>query len=439
MGQNASGMYVVNNDYTIVSFNKVAEQMYPQLKVGEKCYRCLMNLEMPCAMCPIYNKVEGPRTYIDPISGAYETVDAVEMCMPDGTTGHALVFGAAAQNNTGGAVNAPLPENEEGLRLTSIINVLGSDYSSIYSVNRQTQKMHSYLENTNTDAMALLDVTQTYTKAILAYVEENVLPQDQGKLEFVMDFDSLCAHLKRVPQFMVHFRSRRKKNGEIHYTYLKCARVGEANSFETIVLAFANEDADVRRNQLQAVVSPGGIAAKRQILVVEDDEINREILADLLHDQFDVLCAENGAVGLKMLEEHYAELSVVLLDMFMPVCDGFQFLEQVKKNPLLASVPIIVMTGSGRQEDEAKCLELGAADFVPKPYNQRVVKARINSVIKLKESAAALNAIEYDDLTGLYTKPAFYHHAGLLMKYQPDKSYLVIVADVKNFKLINSI
>lgn len=62
--------------------------------------------------------------------------------------------------------------------------------------------------------------------------------------------------------------------------------------------------------------------------------------------------------------------------------------------------------------------------FVPKPYNQRVVKARINSVIKLKESAAALSAIEYDDLTGLYTKSAFYYHAGILMRYKPDQSYV---------------
>ncbi len=436
MGQNASGMYIVDSDYRIVSFNKVAEQMYPQLKVGEKCYRRLTKQEIPCAMCPIYNKVEGPKTYIDPVRGMYETVNAVEMPMQDGTVGHAIVFGNAIVDEN--SVNAPLPEDEEGMRLASIINVLGSDYSSIYSVNRQTQELHSYLNNSNADATTMLNDTE-YIPAITTYVEENVLPQDQSKLEFVMDFDSLCAHLKRVPQFMVHYRSRRKKDGEVHYTYLKCARVGDADSFETIVLAFANEDADVRRNQLQAVVSSGGLAAKRRVLIVEDDEINREILADLLHDQFDVLCAEDGAVGLKMLEEHYAELSVVLLDMFMPVCDGFQFLERVKKNPLLASVPIIVMTGSGRQDDEAKCLELGAADFVPKPYNQRVVKARINSVIKLKESAEALNAIEYDDLTGLYTKPAFYHHASLLLRYQPEKDYMVVMADIKNFKLINSI
>lgn len=437
MGQNASGMYIIDDNYNIVGFNKVAEHMYPQIKKEEKCYRCLMNQEVPCAMCPIYNKIEGPKTYIDPVSGHYETVDAVDMDLPDGTHGHALIFGFAAEDGQK-AVNEPLPANKEGLGLTSIINVLGSDYRSIYSVDRKTQQVSMYLESKNADEMTRMKDT-IYTSAITSYVKKNVLPQDQYKLEFAMNFESLCAHLKRVPQFMVHYRSEKKETGEIHYNYIKCARVGSADSFETIVLAFANEDADIKRSQLQEIVSPGSSLAKRRILIVEDDELNREILSDLLCDQYDVLCAEDGAVGLKLLEEHYAELSVVLLDMFMPVCDGFQFLKEAKKNPILALVPIIVMTGSERQEYEAKCLELGASDFVPKPYNQRVVKARINSVIKLKESAAALSAIEYDDLTGLYTKSAFYYHAGILMRYKPDQSYVVIIADVKNFKLINNI
>lgn len=396
-----------------------------------------MNQEVPCAMCPIYNKIEGPKTYIDPVSGHYETVDAVDMDLPDGTHGHAVIFGFTAENGQK-AVNEPLPANKEGLGLTSIINALGSDYRSIYSVDRKTQQVSMYLESKNADEMTRMNDT-IYTSAITSYVKENVLPQDQYKLEFAMNFESLCAHLKRVPQFMVHYRSEKKETGEIHYNYIKCARVGSADSFETIVLAFANEDADIKRSQLQEIVSPGSSLAKRRILIVEDDELNREILKDLLCDQYDVLCAEDGAVGLKLLEEHYAELSVVLLDMFMPVCDGFQFLKEAKKNPILALVPIIVMTGSERQEDEARCLELGASDFVPKPYNQRVVKARINSVIKLRESAAALSAIEYDDLTGLYTKSAFYYHAGILMRYKPDQSYVVVIADVKNFKLINNI
>ena len=138
MGQNASGMYIIDDNYNIVGFNKVAEHMYPRIKKEEKCYRCLMNQEVPCAMCPIYNKIEGPKTYIDPVSGHYETVDAVDMDLPDGTHGHALIFGFAAEDGQK-AVNEPLPANKEGLGLTSIINVLGSDYRSIYSVDRKTQ------------------------------------------------------------------------------------------------------------------------------------------------------------------------------------------------------------------------------------------------------------------------------------------------------------
>ncbi len=95
----------------------------------------------------------------------------------------------------------------------------------------------------------------------------------------------------------------------------------------------------------------------------------------------------------------------------MPVCDGFEFLERIKDDIMLSSVPVIVTTGSNRPEDEERCLELGAVDFVSKPYNPKVVKGRLNSVIKLRESAAALSAIEYDELTGLYTRQAFFHHA----------------------------
>ena len=156
MGQNASGMYIVDDNYNIVGFNTVAEHMYPRIKKEEKCYRCLMNQEVPCAMCPIYNKIEGPKTYIDPVSGHYETVDAVDMDLPDGTHGHALIFGFAAEDGQK-AVNEPLPANKEGLGLTSIINALGSDYRSIYSVDRKTQQVSMYLESNNADEMTRMN------------------------------------------------------------------------------------------------------------------------------------------------------------------------------------------------------------------------------------------------------------------------------------------
>ena len=122
------------------------------------------------------------------------------------------------------------------------------------------------------------------------------------------------------------------------------------------------------------MILPRKPVTKRKILIVEDNELNREMLTELLVGQFEVLTAENGEEGLKMLSQHYKELSAVLLDVYMPVCDGFEFLERIKDDIMLSSVPVIVTTGSNRPEDEEHCLELGAVDFVSKPYNPKVVK-----------------------------------------------------------------
>ena len=177
--------------------------------------------------------------------------------------------------------------------------------------------------------------------------------------------------------------------------------------------------------------------AKRKVLVVEDNQLNREMLAEILSDRYQVLTACDGEEGLRCLAEHYQELSVVLLDVCMPVCDGYEFLERIQGDSLLSSIPVTVMTASSRQETELKCLELGAVDFVIKPYNPQIVLGRINSVIKLRESARILAAVEHDELTGLYTRQAFFHHAKTLFKLKKEEDFHVVVADVKDFKLIN--
>lgn len=88
------------------------------------------------------------------------------------------------------------------------------------------------------------------------------------------------------------------------------------------------------------------------------------------------MTAVNGEEGLKLLGENYRDISAVLLDVSMPICDGFQFLDRIRDDMMLSSVPVIVITGSNRPEDEVRCLELGAVDFIRKPYNVRIVKER---------------------------------------------------------------
>lgn len=95
MGKNASGMYVIDADYNIVSYNHAAEIIYPELKKGEKCYRCLQHNEEPCESCPVVNGIEGPKNYLEPRRNVLRSIDAVEIPLESGEMGHAMIFSAA--------------------------------------------------------------------------------------------------------------------------------------------------------------------------------------------------------------------------------------------------------------------------------------------------------------------------------------------------------
>ena len=141
----------------------------------------------------------------------------------------------------------------------------------------------------------------------------------------------------------------------------------------------------------------------RSILIVEDNELNREMLCAMLEDRYHVFQAENGKEGLEVLQEHYRNISLIVLDVQMPVMNGYEFLKAVRDDDLLKEIPVIVATGSNDIEEEERCLELGASDFVIKPYKRNIVLKRISNIIRLKESASTLREVEYDDLTGIYT------------------------------------
>lgn len=174
---------------------------------------------------------------------------------------------------------------------------------------------------------------------------------------------------------------------------------------------------------------------KRTVLVVEDNDLNREMLVDILSDSYNVIEAEDGVVGMEKLKENANHLACVMLDVQMPRMDGFEFLDIYTKSKNLSSVPIIVTTSSS--EDEAKCLALGAADFVAKPYNPNVILRRVEALIRLRESIETLQAVEYDSITGLYNKNAFIHYAQVRFELEPDEKYDLFLLDIEDFSYIN--
>ena len=176
---------------------------------------------------------------------------------------------------------------------------------------------------------------------------------------------------------------------------------------------------------------------KRTVLVVEDNDMNREILCEILADDYDVLEAENGEIALEKLAENADRVALVMLDAYMPVCDGFQFLERKAKEPRYDSIPVIMMTASNTVEDEIRCLELGASDFITKPYNVEIMKNRMKSVIRLRESSAMLSRVELDSLTGLYSKEFFYLNAEAAFRADPEGRFDMLCSDIEDFRAMN--
>ena len=323
-------------------------------------------------------------------------------------------------------------ENRQAKEYLEAIRALGSTYDYVYKVDRRTRAVKIlHGDSDKVGVTQALRGKHPYEAAVDAYVEGNVYFDDRELMRQTLNFDNLCRQLSFRNSYRQAYRVSR--DGELHHYGMKAVAQGE----DFICLSFSCEDEmvaaeDAWRSRLNG-------AGKRSLLVIEDNELNRELLCDILSDEFEVLQAENGAAGLKLLEEHVHELSAILLDLQMPVMDGLEFLEQVRQDALLSSVPVIVMTADRGADIEGRCLRLGAVEFLEKPYNEDVMLSRIHNMIRIRENAADMHSVEYDELTGLYTRQAFFHYAEQLLQNDPSGDYSLLVTDVDDFKLINSV
>ena len=177
---------------------------------------------------------------------------------------------------------------------------------------------------------------------------------------------------------------------------------------------------------------------KKTILIVDDNEINREMLVEILGNKYSLLQAEHGQEALTLLKEK-EDIALILLDVMMPVMDGYGFLDKVKEDKELSLIPVIVLTEGNSEEAEVSALAHGATDFVPKPYRPQVILHRIESLIKLRETAAMVNQLRYDRLTGIYTKEYFFQKVSERLQENPDQDYCIVCSNIDNFKLFNDI
>ena len=179
------------------------------------------------------------------------------------------------------------------------------------------------------------------------------------------------------------------------------------------------------------------MVTQKKILVVEDNELNRAMLVEILSDQYATLEAENGKEALEILRKNRDTICLILLDVVMPVMDGYTFLDIMMRDERLSLIPVIVMTQTSSEDAEISALSHGATDFVPKPYRPQVILHRIASILHLQETAAMVNQFRYDRLTRLYSKEFFFQKAQEILVRNPDREYNIICSNIVNFKLYN--
>ena len=177
---------------------------------------------------------------------------------------------------------------------------------------------------------------------------------------------------------------------------------------------------------------------KRYILIVDDEFINQEILKEIISSEYEVLVANNGVEALNILNESTMPISLILLDLYMPLMDGFTLIKEIKNNNEFKNIPIIVITGDKNSELEA--LTLGAVDFITKPFDlTEIIMARINRSIELSEKRIIVSASERDELTDCYNEHIFEKYVERIDKYSQNVKKDMIVLNISHFHLYNEL
>ena len=148
--------------------------------------------------------------------------------------------------------------------------------------------------------------------------------------------------------------------------------------------------AKCRKNAVTVEVPGCSLAApekllqeKSQILLVDDSKLNRMILAEILGDGYHILEAENGQECLEKLRAEARNIALVLLDINMPVMDGFEVLKAMNANHTIEDIPVIMISSEDSDDAIRRSYELGASDYVNRPFDARIVYRRVTNTIKL--------------------------------------------------------
>jgi len=174
------------------------------------------------------------------------------------------------------------------------------------------------------------------------------------------------------------------------------------------------------------------------ILITDDEKFNLDILGSILSPLYNILIAKNGARALEIVRQNAPDL--ILLDVVMPEMSGFEVITKLKESNATVNIPVIFITGLTDPADEEKGFFLGAVDYITKPFNRSIVKARVNTHIKIIDQMRTIERIGLiDPLTKIANRRGFENRFqadwGGSVRDRTPISFMIM--DIDNFKRYN--
>ena len=174
---------------------------------------------------------------------------------------------------------------------------------------------------------------------------------------------------------------------------------------------------------------------RQTILLVDDVKLNLEILKKLLDDKYNIMCAETGNRAIEIVKS--TKIDLILLDIMMPGLDGYEVCNILKLDNKTKDIPVIFVTGRVDEESIVKGYDMGAVDYVTKPYKKKELLAKIKTHLKIKNLIEDLEYIAtHDTMTGVFNRRQFFKLS--MKRFENYKNTLfAVMIDIDKFKNIN--
>ncbi len=142
---------------------------------------------------------------------------------------------------------------------------------------------------------------------------------------------------------------------------------------------------------------------KKTILIVDDAEMERDLLYQMFQNDYNVVMAKDGKEAITQLNKYYRDVVVVLLDLIMPVLNGYQVLQVLKASPVFKDIPVAMVTSNSDQAIETACYTMGAMSVIHKPFVAKVVRKQVDNIIDMYEHSLELKLTLNEQLEKLNT------------------------------------